>query len=572
MHRVIKSIVDSFSEDHQLDDYPLDKQFEFFCNHCITQSKAMSTIDVEGLTITSQDNGIDGLAVIVDGDVIYSIDDMEQLFSGNGRKFDVEIVFVQAKSGENFDLSKFTRFATGVNRFVSELDYVFESQLLAEQQKIYKYLLDNASKVRDTLPKVSLYFVATGRYTKPKEWEDEKSSLITSLSNTGFCRNPEVFVWGNEELTKCWNQLTSDYEAKLPSFSHASLPEMPAVNEAYLAVVKAQDLVEALLINSDGTIRAQVFEENVRSFLGAENPINEKISATIKSEYQTRFPVLNNGVTIVSPDVSFAAGNFFLRKYQIVNGCQTCNVLYQNRSDLADLMVTVKIVETKDEDVFVQVVNATNSQTKVDNPQFNSLSPVARRVEHFFKAMEESPSSALYFERRDKQFVGSGIPNLRIYSLKEASRCVAAMFLERPELASRFPLRMFSELSNDLYNENVHENVYYAACLAMHRFKLLRASRVIPQNLQRFKWHFLPLVRMKICGSDVFSLTDKRIIRQCEDIIRVCSSSGGSASEVFEQVSKNMVSFQETSLDKLKRISTYHEMKEAQINLAKGKT
>jgi len=43
---------------------------------------------------------------------------------------------------------------------------------------------------------------------------------------------------------------------------------MPAVNEAYLAVVKARDLVHELLIGPDGSLRTQVFEENVRAFLG----------------------------------------------------------------------------------------------------------------------------------------------------------------------------------------------------------------------------------------------------------------------------------------------------------------
>jgi len=283
------------------------------------------------------------------------------------------------------------------------------------------------------------------------------------------------------------------------------------VNVAYLAMVKARDLVHELLIGPDGSLRTQVFEENVRAFLGTENPTNGKISETINSDYQTRFAVLNNGVTIVSPDVSSVGNSFHLKNYQIVNGCQTCNVLYQNRDNLNDLSITVKIVETQDEDVFVQLVNATNSQTKVENSQFKSLSPVVRRVENYFKVMQDhETTSCLYSERRDKQFVGADIPNLRIYSLKEATRCVAAMFLERPDLASRFPIRMLDELSDELYDPKLHEISYYAACLTMHRFKLLRSNRQIPQNYQKLKWHFLPLIRMSICGERQIALTDKK--------------------------------------------------------------
>jgi len=62
--------------------------------------------------------------------------------------------------------------------------------------------------------------------------------------------------------------LSSGYHAKLPAWNSAPLQEMPAVNVAYLAMVKARDLVHELLIGPDGSLRTQVFEENVRAFLG----------------------------------------------------------------------------------------------------------------------------------------------------------------------------------------------------------------------------------------------------------------------------------------------------------------
>ena len=49
-----------------------------------------------------------------------------------------------------------------------------------------------------------------------------------------------------------------------------------------------------------------------------------------------------------------------------------------------------------------------------------------------------------------------------------------------------------------------------AACITMHRFKLLRSNRQIPQNYQKLKWHFLPLIRMSICGERQIALTDKK--------------------------------------------------------------
>jgi hypothetical protein len=82
-------------------------------------------------------------------------------------------------------------------------------------------------------------------------------------------------------------------------FSNAPLPVISGIEEAYLVVAKAKDIVQNLLVTDDGSLRTQVFEENVRSFLGPENPVNESIADTIKDqESSTRFPVLNNGITI----------------------------------------------------------------------------------------------------------------------------------------------------------------------------------------------------------------------------------------------------------------------------------
>ncbi len=49
----------------------------------------------------------------------------------------------------------------------------------------------------------------------------------------------------------------------------------------------------------------------------------------------------------------FALADLHMEYFQIVNGCQTSNVLYENREILNDsIMVSLKVVETKNEDVF----------------------------------------------------------------------------------------------------------------------------------------------------------------------------------------------------------------------------
>ena len=172
--------------------------------------------------------------------------------------------------------------------------------------------------------------------------------------------------------------------------SHAGLPQIKGIEESYWAVIRAKEFVEKLLISADGNIRSQLFEDNVRHYLGSTNDVNSSIAETISDpQKRTRFPVLNNGITIVSPDVVVRTNKLHIRDPQIVNGCQTSHVLFENRSAISDeMMLTVKVVEAEDEDVYTELVQATNSQSKVEGRQFLSLSPMAREIEAYFNTFE----------------------------------------------------------------------------------------------------------------------------------------------------------------------------------------
>src|ERR1035437_8872044 len=107
-------------------------------------------------------------------------------------------------------------------------------------------------------------------------------------------------------------------------------------------------------------------------------------------------------------------------------------------------------------------VRATNSQSKIEEAQFLSLRPLNKRVEQYFQTYESE--GKLYFERRDRQYVGQGIPATRIFSLHNATKCVTAMYCNRPDLSSRYPKTMYAELANVIFSDDTKEIVFYAAC------------------------------------------------------------------------------------------------------------
>jgi len=420
-------------------------------------------------------------------------------------------------------------------------------------------VLQQVPKIRNGKPSLTARFVTTGLYQKPQALETALKDFLTQLNELGLFAETDVKFIDRDEVTNLWVGTYSGINASLDLFSVAALPSIAGIDEAYLAVVKASDFVNNLLVTPDGNLRTQVFEENVRSFLGLDNPVNKSITDTVRSGAASRFPVLNNGITIVSPDVKLQGNTLHLTNFQIVNGCQTSNVLYENREYIDQIMVNVKVVETQNEDVFSELVRATNSQSKVEDIQFLSLRPIVKRVEQFFNTYEGT-EGRLFFERRDRQYVGLDIPATRVYSVHDAAKCVTAMFLERPDLSARYPKQMYEEFTETIFSDDVKEIIFYAACVTMYRFSLLVSNRVIPQNMKRFKWHMLTIVKGIICGVGVKQFNSKLLAADAQKVIDVMAQHGTPATDVFEKVVAICQNLGEVSPDRLKRQSTLGEM------------
>jgi len=488
MHRIIKAHLASFVKSRGLDAEDEADQFEKFVNHAVISARFISSYELDDVTTGKQEDGIDGLAIVIDEEVSVSLEDAERSFATPRRNHDVDAVFIQSKRSENFDLGDFLKFKESVLRFVSETPYTCLDETLQNSRQIFDVVLREVPKIRNGKPSLTARFVTTGVYQEPIALEKARRLFIAQLNELGLFAEVDVRFIGRDQLTELWVGTYSGVDASLELFSNAPLPTIAGIDEAYLAVVKASDFVKNLLTSADGNLRNQVFEENVRSFLGLDNPVNESISATLRSDLQaSRFPVLNNGITILSPDVRLQGNTLHLKDFQIVNGCQTSYVLFENRHQLNDVMVNIKVVETKNEDVFSELVRATNSQSKIEETQFLSLKPINKRVEQYFNTYDDN-EARLYFERRDRQYVGQDIPATRIFTLKTAMKCVASMYSNRPELASRYPKQMFEELSDVIFSENTKESVFYAACLTLYRFNRPRNFATKPlknQGLQR---------------------------------------------------------------------------------------
>lgn len=529
MNRIIESYLKKFSEDNTIDAEDISKQFEYFSNFCVIYEKFPNNFDFKDITSDSVDAGIDGIAFIVDEELATTLDEVEKIFSRPKRNISVDVIFIQSKTSESYDLGEILKFSNGVEDFIEKVSTLPHGDFLKSAKKILNYIIDNVSKVKNGRPNCYMYYVCTSNNDIAPEIEAIRVATIKKIENTVLFDKVYFNYIGLQELMKLWDNTNNITSANLDVEQYAPYPTMSGITEAYVAIVSIKKFIDSLLTTEEGKMKMHIFEENVRSFLGEDNPVNAKIRETLSSETQfDKFAVFNNGVTIISPDVKVQSNRISLENYQIVNGCQTSNVLYECRDkDLSKTYITVKIIEAIDPDVISDIVRATNSQSKVDENQFLAFSPFVRRLEKYFETTQDVDGKEikLYFERRLGQYKNANIPKRKIFSITETGRALGALFLKKPDLASRYPNKFIMEMAEELFNEKNKEQAFYISALVDYKLKGFYQKNRILNDYAIYKWHIMTIFGYLACNTNPPSILNKKEVeRYSNKLIPICCS------------------------------------------------
>jgi hypothetical protein len=104
---------------------------------------------------------------------------------------------------------------------------------------------------------------------------------------------------------------------------------VPSGHELLVGSTRLVDLYDFLCGYREATSDLdQVYEKNVRRFLGGRGRVNRGMQATLK-EAPERFGLYNNGITIVASDWHQDGKEIHLVEPYIVNGCQTSRTIWE---------------------------------------------------------------------------------------------------------------------------------------------------------------------------------------------------------------------------------------------------
>lgn len=223
-----------------------------------------------------------------------------------------------------------------------------------------------------------------------------------------------------------------------------------------ICTVEASEIVRIISDpDNPSQVLSDIFNDNVRIYLSRTNRINKRIIETALSENNSLFWYFNNGITITCDSFSYPKGKraplIELNNIQIVNGGQTSNALFEafqrDPDKLNDVLLLVRIIETKSQSVSLSIAESTNSQTPIKSRDLRSNDDIQKKIEEAFEGM------GLYYERKFKQHQDRP-KNIRVDALS-AGQAHLAYGLEMPEVAKKDRGRIFSDLYDNVFTDEL---------------------------------------------------------------------------------------------------------------------
>lgn len=520
MDRIIKSYLDDFSKSQQISYNDVSKLFEHFVNYCVVSREYEDSFEVQDIGVgDGGDCGIDGLAIIANGKMINSLEEVEDILALNNSLHDVKFILIQSKTSASFETSEIGTFGFGVSDFFSESPQLKRNESIIEKSKIAEYIFSKFPVMKEK-PTCKLFYVTTGKWVDDTNLIARVQVAVKDLENLKLFKNVEFTPVDSDEIQKYYRNTKDIIEKEINFENKVLLPEIENIAEAFLGTIPIQEYFK-LIIDDNGNIRKSIFYDNVRDFQG-ENAVNQEINETLQSSDANKFVVLNNGVTVVSKSLSNIRNKYKLEDYQIVNGCQTSHVLYNNRDNInKNLHIPIKLISTKNEDVINKIIKATNRQTEVTDEQLIALSEFHKKLESFYETFEGG--SRLYYERRSKQYLSAtDIEKVRIVTIQTQLKCFASMFLDQPHTASRYYGKLVKDMSGRVFNDNHELLPYYTSAFALYRLEFFFRNRSIDSKYRKFRYQMLMMLRYQINKAEKLQpINSKKVNQYCEKINNV---------------------------------------------------
>jgi hypothetical protein len=519
MNKIVQSILAEFSKDNGIEDLSEDDRFEYLVSYLAIRRHFSRALDLREVVVgDGGDTGVDAIAIIVNGALMTDVDQVQEMLDQNGY-LEATFIFVQAERSAKFDGAKIGTISAGVRDFFREKPELTQNENVQDAFEIKTAIYERASKFRER-PACHIYYVTTGRWEEPKDLVAGIADAKSTLLATDMLKEVAFIPYGADDIHRLHTATKNAISRTFTFDEHLQLPNIRGVNLSFIGFLPAKDFVKLIADDAGDGIVGGIFYDNVRDWQDY-NEVNGKIRDTIQSPTKERFVLMNNGITIIAREFKQSGKTFTIGNFQVVNGCQTSNVLFDHRAILEKddtIHVPLRLIYTNDDNVIDSVISGTNQQTELTPEQIYARTEFAKKLEKEFAAYPEG--HRLYYERRDGQYDRSPVERGRIIPPQLLIKVFASMFLEEPHVAAKSYKTLRDRIGKDFFLESDKLDPYFVSALAAYRLEVQLRTKAF-RDYKSARYHLLLAMRLLLDPGPVSKMNSHDMTKRCAPMIEV---------------------------------------------------
>ena len=520
MNPVVQAQLKAFTDANSSASLSDTEFFEVFSIYSISNGLLTDSIDPFRAHLQGAEFGLDGVALIVQGELCTNTDEVSDALS-TGKNHSVEFCLYQSKTSENSDYGDMSKFFDAAFEFFAG-DFLKPSEQLTDFIEAKDMVYESTLKRN---PALQLFYVTTGTGLASDQIQKLIDANQSRFADLNIFSDVKLNLIGARDLQAGYRSATNSNTERVEINKPITLPEHPSVQQAFLGYVAAEQLVNLVTVktseDSGLRINRAVFFDNVRDF-NEKSDINQGILKDLREGGKESFVFKNNGVTVVAKSISRQGDSFELEDYQIVNGCQTSNILFQAGPDSDGVHIPFRLIVSDDPEFVSTVIVGTNRQNEVKEDQFWALTPFMKDLEEFCRAQPDEQK--IFIERRENQYRTESVERTRIFKPSELVKSVAAMFMFQPHRAARDYRGIRKEYSNMLFQAGHSVRLYHAAAFASYKLDFAIRNRRVDRSWGIYKFYVLFMIGRRISsGQGVFDLSAKKQDRIALNIVDLVS-------------------------------------------------
>ena len=465
---ILDGCIKQYQQENQLESLE-SEIFELFTISQLTKHTNITYENIYNSIVDGgNEGGIDSIIIIVNDEVVDSIEELEEVNLSNSTK--TRFYVTQCKKENSFKELTIDKLITSCSMIFDlekdekYLESRFNPDLLEKILTLRDAWLNTSIKGGSL--QVELYYCCIApKIEVSSSFVSKQEQLVDLIKNK--CSTQEVrFICNSSE------ELLKFYQSKKPSRYAITFKDNPlstTFGEAgigYVGTVKLGDY-KKFLTDDDGSIKDYVFESNIRHFQGAIVDVNKKIAKTIVDDSQNDFWWLNNGITIIAENPNQAGKLLAVDNVQIVNGLQSSYTIFNNHDDTQDdeRSVLVKVIINKDKETIDKIIESTNSQNAVSSTALRATESNQRKIEIFFM------NEGYFYDRRKNYYKNQGKPASKIFSIQFTAQAIETICFNGPHTARSKPTSLIKDdkTYNRIFDPNQPFKSYLNCCLILKK-------------------------------------------------------------------------------------------------------